>query len=56
MSISPAAVGDPPRPQGDPRAVEEALRVLRTAERPLMIIGKGTAWSRAEDEAAGIRR
>ena len=46
----PAAVGDPPRPQGDPRAVEEALRVLRTAERPLMIIGKGTAWSRAEDE------
>jgi 2-hydroxyacyl-CoA lyase 1 len=46
----PAAVGDPPRPQGDPRAVEEALRVLRMAERPLMIIGKGTAWSRAEDE------
>ena len=46
----PAAIGDPPRPQGDPRAVEEALRVLRTAERPLMIIGKGTVWSWAEDE------
>ena len=46
----PAPIGDPPRPQGDTRAVEEALRVLRSAERPLMIIGKGTAWSRAEDE------
>ena len=46
----PTAVGDPARSQGDPRAIEAALRVLRTAERPLMIIGKGTAWSRAEDE------
>ena len=46
----PTAVGDPPRPQGDPHTIEEALRVLRTAERPLLIIGKGTAWSRAEEE------
>src|SRR5207245_4131010 len=30
--------------------VEKALNVLRTAERPLVIIGKGMAYSRAEAE------
>jgi 2-hydroxyacyl-CoA lyase 1 len=46
----PDPVGDPPRPMGDPRLIEEALQVLAHAERPLLIVGKGAAWARAEDE------
>ncbi len=45
-----ATVGEPPRGQADPGAVEAALSVLESAERPLVIVGKGMAWSRAEDE------
>ena len=43
-------VGEPPRTQADAAAVDAALRVLAEAERPLLIVGKGMAWSRAEDE------
>jgi 2-hydroxyacyl-CoA lyase 1 len=46
----PARCPDPPRTQAVPADVERALDVLRTAERPLVIIGKGMAYSRAEDE------
>ncbi len=45
-----ARVQDPPRSFADPQAVEEALSVLESAERPLVVVGKGMAWSRAEDE------
>ena len=45
-----ATVGEPPRSQADPGAVEAALSALESAERPLVIVGKGMAWSRAEDE------
>ncbi len=38
------------RPQADPGAVERALDALESAERPLVVLGKGMAWSRAEDE------
>jgi 2-hydroxyacyl-CoA lyase 1 len=41
---------DPPRTQADPQSVEKALDLLRSAERPLVIVGKGMAYSRAEDE------
>lgn len=43
-------VVDPPRSLADPQAVEEALSVLESAERPLVVVGKGMAWSRAEEE------
>ena len=33
-----------------PEYIEQALNVLQSAERPLVIIGKGMASSRAEDE------
>ena len=46
----PTAVADPPRPRADASAVASALDVLRQAERPLVIVGKGAAYSRAEDE------
>ena len=45
-----ATVGEPPRSQAQPDAVEAALSALESAERPLVIVGKGMAWSRAEDE------
>ena len=46
----PPAVPEPPRMQAMPDDVEKALDVLESAERPLVIVGKGMAWSRAEDE------
>ena len=41
---------DPPRIQTMPEYVEQALDVLQSAQRPLVIIGKGMAFSRAENE------
>ena len=41
---------DPPRIQTMPEYIDQALNVLQSAERPLVIIGKGMAFSRAEDE------
>src|SRR5881409_3985969 len=46
----PERCPDPPRTQAVPQDVERALDVLRSAERPLVIIGKGMAYSRAENE------
>jgi len=43
-------VPDPPRMQADPSAVEAAVAALKTAERPLVVVGKGAAYARAEDE------
>ena len=45
-----ATVPEPPRTQAMPENVEAALDVLESAERPLVIVGKGMGWSRAEDE------
>ena len=45
-----ATVADPPRavvPRGD---IDAALAALRSAEHPLVIVGKGMAWARAEHE------
>uniref|UniRef100_H2UST3 2-hydroxyacyl-CoA lyase n=1 Tax=Takifugu rubripes TaxID=31033 RepID=H2UST3_TAKRU len=39
---------DPPVSLADHGAVAEAVSVLKTAKRPLVIIGKGAAYSRAE--------
>jgi 2-hydroxyacyl-CoA lyase 1 len=46
----PARCPDPPRPQAAPTDVARAIEVLREAERPLVIVGKGAAYSHAEDE------
>jgi 2-hydroxyacyl-CoA lyase 1 len=45
-----ATLAEPPRMQAMPDDVEKALDLLESAERPLVIVGKGMAWSRAEDE------
>ncbi len=46
----PPPIADAPRPLADPAAVEAALETLRSAERPLVIVGKGAAYARAERE------
>ena len=46
----PPKAPDPPRAQAMAEDVERALDVLAAAERPLVIVGKGMAWSRAEEE------
>jgi 2-hydroxyacyl-CoA lyase 1 len=43
-------VPDPPRVQADPASVEAAVDALKSAENPLVIVGKGTAYARAEEE------
>ncbi|HJU19841.1 MAG TPA: thiamine pyrophosphate-binding protein [Stellaceae bacterium] len=41
---------DPPRMVAPQENVEAALNLLERAQRPLVIVGKGMAWSHAEDE------
>jgi 2-hydroxyacyl-CoA lyase 1 len=43
-------VPDAPRTQADPSAVAAAVDSLKRAENPLVIVGKGAAYARAEDE------
>ena len=43
-------VPDPPRLRADDAAVQDALAALKTAEQPLIVIGKGIAFGRAEAE------
>lgn len=41
---------EPPRPQADPAEIARALTALRQAKRPLVVVGKGAAYSGAADE------
>jgi 2-hydroxyacyl-CoA lyase 1 len=43
-------VPDPPRSGVPERDIQAAIAALKSAERPLVIVGKGMAWSRAENE------
>ena len=45
-----ALVPEPPRSVAPQEDVEAALDALESAERPLVVVGKGMAWSRAEEE------
>ena len=46
---NPLPVPEPPRSLANPVDVKRAIELLRSAERPLLIVGKGAAYSRAED-------
>lgn len=46
----PVRVSDPARPLAEPSKIQKALQVLQEAEKPLLIVGKGAAWSWAENE------
>lgn len=43
-------VPEPPRMIAPTESIEAALNLLEKAQRPLVLVGKGMAWSRAEDE------
>jgi 2-hydroxyacyl-CoA lyase 1 len=47
-------VPEPPRMVAPGENVEAALDLLEKAQRPLVLVGKGMAWSRAEDEVRGF--
>src|SRR5919202_2310772 len=38
------------RPRGDPALIDDAIRLLNQAERPLVLTGSGILWSAAESE------
>jgi 2-hydroxyacyl-CoA lyase 1 len=46
----PGRCADPPRIAAPGEYVEQALNVLEQAKNPLIIVGKGMAWSGAEEE------
>jgi 2-hydroxyacyl-CoA lyase 1 len=43
-------VPDPPRLPSDAHSIEQAIEVLKSADQPLIIVGKGIAYGRAENE------
>jgi 2-hydroxyacyl-CoA lyase 1 len=43
-------IPEPPRFIAPPENIDAALNMLERAERPLVIVGKGMAWSGAQDE------
>jgi 2-hydroxyacyl-CoA lyase len=49
-AIKVAKCPDPPRPMAGPQDVNRALDLLASAQRPLVIIGKGMAYANAENE------
>ncbi|MGB0553397.1 MAG: oxalyl-CoA decarboxylase [Alphaproteobacteria bacterium] len=49
-AVETAVIPEAPRMQAMPEDVEKALDVLEDAKNPVVIVGKGMAWSRAEDE------
>ena len=50
-------IAEPPRCQADPRAIQAAVRLLRGASRPLIILGKGAAYRvRTDAERRGLAR
>jgi 2-hydroxyacyl-CoA lyase 1 len=46
----PERCPEPHRSQADPNEITNAIELLRSAERPLVIVGKGAAYARAEAE------
>jgi 2-hydroxyacyl-CoA lyase len=50
QAVKVAKCPDPPRPMAGPQDVNRALDLLASAQRPLVIIGKGMAYANAENE------
>ncbi len=46
----PPRCPEPPRATSPQESIDAALAALKSAERPLVIVGKGAAYARAEDE------
>ncbi|MDP6606119.1 MAG: thiamine pyrophosphate-binding protein [Dehalococcoidia bacterium] len=48
--VTAATVSDPPRPSVPQADIDAALAAVKSANNPLVIVGKGMAWARAEHE------
>ena len=46
---SPLALPEPPKSCSDPADIKRAVDLLKTAQRPLLIVGKGAAYAHAEN-------
>ncbi|EXJ57031.1 hypothetical protein A1O7_07375 [Cladophialophora yegresii CBS 114405] len=53
-SHSPIVVSPPPKPAADPDLVRSAARLLKYASSPLVIVGKGAAYSRTEHSISNL--
>lgn len=53
VNYFPAAPA-PSRPLAEPRLVHQAVRLIKEAQRPLLLIGKGVGWSGAGDQAGQL--
>ena len=49
MLENPPPCPEPPKSFADINAIKEAIQILKSAQRPLVIVGKGVAYSRAEN-------
>ncbi|PGH12737.1 hypothetical protein AJ79_04098 [Helicocarpus griseus UAMH5409] len=43
-----AVVASPPKPSGDPAVISKVAGLLKSARAPLVVVGKGSAYARAE--------
>ncbi len=48
--VPAATVPDPPRTLAPQESIDAAIAAVKSASNPLVIVGKGMAWSRAEQE------
>lgn len=53
VTYYPAAAA-PARPLAEPELVRKAVKLIDEARRPLLLVGKGAAWSDAGDEACRL--
>lgn len=52
--IDPRFLAPPPKSAPDPAALEAAVQLLKSAERPLIIAGGGVIWSDATDDLIAL--
>ncbi|RIA95582.1 thiamine pyrophosphate enzyme, N-terminal TPP binding domain-containing protein [Glomus cerebriforme] len=50
LNSLPKRSPDPPKSLADPNKIDDAVKLIVNAKNPLIIIGKGAAYSRAENE------
>lgn len=55
FNFRPARIcGDAPRPFASLQQIQQVFDMIRMSKRPLLILGKGAAYCRAEHEITGL--
>lgn len=49
LSLQQPQISAPPKPSGNPETIDKVAKLLKSAQAPLIIIGKGAAYARAEE-------